>query len=227
MRTAYHRDADGLAFNVKRYGMADLRGTDAQRELAYDRAQESWWNTADELAKAHGFDGIITVGRNGGWAAPFPGVSPDDAEPETMARFSALEDAMEAHLRDADSLFSAELDSVIEDDARRDRADAITKRQCAVGAARMNADILANALRQLANATYHMTDTSPNTGDAFREAHREAREAILAYDEEHQDYSDYLRGLPLAEALWWAIENDSDGTYFFLLRERYRTEHQS
>ena len=116
MRTAYHRDADGLAFNVKRYGMADLRGTDDQRELAYTRAQEIWWNTADELAKAHGFDGIITVGRSGGWAAPFPGVSSDDTEPETMARFSALEDAIEAHLRDADSLFSSELDSVIEDD---------------------------------------------------------------------------------------------------------------
>ena len=135
MRTAYHRDAGGLAFNVKRYGMADLRGTDDQRELAYTRAQEVWWSAADELAKAHGFDGIITVGRNGGWAAPFPGVDTLDAEPETMARFSALEDAMEAHLRDADSLFSSELDSVIEDDARTARADAIVKRQYAERAA--------------------------------------------------------------------------------------------
>lgn len=51
--------------------------------------------------------------------------------------------------------------------------------------------------------------------------------AVMMRPADKPDYSEYLRGLPLVEALWWAIENDSDGTYFFQLRERYRTEHQS
>ena len=41
---------------------------------------------------------------------------------------------------------------------------------------------LANALRQLVNATFHMTDTSIKTGNAFPDAHRAAREALKAYD---------------------------------------------
>ena len=41
---------------------------------------------------------------------------------------------------------------------------------------------LANALRQLVNATFHMTDTSTKTGTDFPDAHRAAREALKAYD---------------------------------------------
>lgn len=41
---------------------------------------------------------------------------------------------------------------------------------------------LANALRQLVNATFHMTDTSIKTGNAFPDAHRAAREALKAHD---------------------------------------------
>lgn len=46
----------------------------------------------------------------------------------------------------------------------------------------MNNSQLADALRQLVNATYHMQDTSPVTGRAFPEAHAAAREALKAYD---------------------------------------------
>ena len=41
---------------------------------------------------------------------------------------------------------------------------------------------LATALRRLLDATYHMTDTSIKTGNAFPDAHRAAREALKAYD---------------------------------------------
>ncbi|MBP9033806.1 MAG: hypothetical protein KBG29_07920 [Pseudomonadales bacterium] len=41
---------------------------------------------------------------------------------------------------------------------------------------------LADALRRLLNATFHMTDTSIKTGNAFPDAHRAAREVLKAYD---------------------------------------------
>lgn len=41
---------------------------------------------------------------------------------------------------------------------------------------------LADALRALVNATFHMTDTSTKTGTAFPDAHRVAREALKNYD---------------------------------------------
>lgn len=46
----------------------------------------------------------------------------------------------------------------------------------------MNNAQLANALRQLVQATYHMTDTSTLTDRAFPNAHAAAREALAAYD---------------------------------------------
>lgn len=53
-------------------------------------------------------------------------------------------------------------------------------------------------------------------------------EALIAEAKaEPVDYTDYLNGLPLAEALWWFIENVDDETpnrttYLFRLRERVR-----
>lgn len=41
---------------------------------------------------------------------------------------------------------------------------------------------LADALRALVNATFHMVDTSAKTGTAFPDAHRVAREALKNYD---------------------------------------------
>lgn len=41
---------------------------------------------------------------------------------------------------------------------------------------------LATALRALVNATFHMTDTSTQTGTAFPDAHRAAREALKVYN---------------------------------------------
>jgi hypothetical protein len=51
-------------------------------------------------------------------------------------------------------------------------------------------------------------------------------------DETHQDYTKYLAGLPLVEAMWWFIENIDEehparSACAFFLRERYRNEVQS
>lgn len=54
---------------------------------------------------------------------------------------------------------------------------------------------------------------------------------LQEYAEETANQSKYLSKLPLIDALWWFIENSDDEsphktTYYFLLRERMRTENK-
>lgn len=124
MKTVYHRDANGLAFNVKCYSpLADDRGTPWQRDSAYERAQQLWWDDAKRAARSHGFDDIGCCGRSGGWAYPIPAVNPYgiDSDPDGLAadiaRAEALADDLEHMLRELDERFTAALTEVIEEDA--------------------------------------------------------------------------------------------------------------
>lgn len=117
MNPTYHPEARGLAFNVKRRSrVADGRGTDAQRFLAYDRAQYTWWTDAKQAAIRHGFDDIGACGRSGGWAFPIPAVDPITADSETLARVEALGDALGEMMREVDDRFTAALDEVMAED---------------------------------------------------------------------------------------------------------------
>lgn len=84
------------------------------------------------------------------------------------------------------------------------------------------------------------SDAFENDADALGFVYQRAREGsdlhmramthTLAAPK-HNDEADHLRGLPLIEAMWLFIENiDSEHParteFFFLLRERYRSEYQ-
>ena len=123
MNPTYHPEAQGLAFNVKRYSrVADDRGTPWQRDSAYERAQQLWWADAKRAAIYHGFDDIGACGRSGGWAFPIPAVDPSDARTdpdgfaETLARVEALGDDIAEMMREVDERFTAALDEVMAED---------------------------------------------------------------------------------------------------------------
>ena len=71
----------------------------------------------------------------------------------------------------------------------------------------MHAEPLRHALRDLVNATHHMTDTSPLTGDAFPKAHARARHALEVHDAPRPSLDELLdRWQVLPPGMW---ENDT------------------
>ena len=121
MNPTYHSDARGLAFNVKcRARFTDDRGTEEQRERAYQRAQYLWWSDARQAAIQYGFTDVLCVGRSGGWLAPAIGsscVDPDDMDTDTIAGLNALGTTLDAMMRETDARFTAALDAVLAEEA--------------------------------------------------------------------------------------------------------------
>lgn len=74
------------------------RGKVSEDEISaiYEQEQMGFWDTAQELAKEHGFDGVYQEGRSGGWAEPFPQV-PDDHSGYEQQQSEMEELAKELH----------------------------------------------------------------------------------------------------------------------------------
>lgn len=77
----------------------------------------------------------------------------------------------------------------------------------------MHAEPLAKALRNLVNATYHMTDTSPKTGDAFPAAHAKARQALSAHDARPKSLDELLEAWQVLPPGMWQNATGPQGWY--------------
>ena len=128
----YHPDADGMAFNVKDRTLyhRDLRGTEEQRNAAYERAQQLWWAEAKDKAIELGFSDVQSAGRSGGWLVPIL-----DGEvvhvPPTSAELFKLEElgtVLDAMMHGTEDRFIAELQDVLDFDAEEAEADAAAMR---------------------------------------------------------------------------------------------------
>jgi hypothetical protein len=125
----YHPDADGMAFNVKDRCLyrRDLRGTEEQRNAAYERAQQFWWVEAKDKAIALGFSDIYSTGRSGGWLVPqldgeVVHVPPTSAE---LFKLEELGTVLDAMMHGTEDRFIAELQEVLDFDTEEEaiRAD--------------------------------------------------------------------------------------------------------
>ena len=151
---SYHPDADALSFNVKTLGLrwAD-GGTDAQREFAWELAQQCWWHDAKLLAIKHGFTDVECHGRSGGWLTPVPGVDPRDADTDPngfaadMVRIRAFGKELDKLFNEAPSYFDSALTDVLVRDVDRETEEAAaTARNVARGEAFTKLIALANAV---------------------------------------------------------------------------------
>lgn len=129
MKTQKHCRDCGAAVNVKTHGVTFADGgTDAQRETAYNRMQESWWRDANEAARACGYYGASACGRSGGWCAPYDdagGIAAPAFEPDENApRFVAFVGRVEALMKSVPDRFASELREVIAEDAKAERDEA-------------------------------------------------------------------------------------------------------
>jgi hypothetical protein len=62
------------AINVKYYGSYDSTYDDLtpdQTQQVWDSCVESFWEQAQEIAHEHGYSGVFSEGRSGGWLVPY------------------------------------------------------------------------------------------------------------------------------------------------------------
>ena len=59
------------AINVKVYHWPDVDADESVRERAYDEVVRSFWLDAELIAQIHGYSGVFSEGRSGGWLVPF------------------------------------------------------------------------------------------------------------------------------------------------------------
>jgi hypothetical protein len=69
----------GYAVNVKSHGRYDYSDalTWEEAEAVWSWEAERFWDEAEEIAREHGFRGVYSEGRSGGWCVPQPQPSPD------------------------------------------------------------------------------------------------------------------------------------------------------
>ncbi len=122
----------GYAVNVKDhsyYPIAYVDGLSAPDvERLYNCHVEMFWQEAEALAQNHGFSGIYSEGRMGGWAAPHPQPANGDMWSDELAewmavRFRPLEADLLALLADAREQFLADLTNEV-NRSKRDTAEA-------------------------------------------------------------------------------------------------------
>lgn len=123
----YHRDGPGdahPAINVKIWAIpggqsavdAALGGfADDDASMAWDNVVESFWDGADLIAVNHGYTGVESEGRSGGWLVPLYDLSdpheiryPDMADPSERARFAAFRADILDMLADVPAMLHAE-----------------------------------------------------------------------------------------------------------------------
>jgi hypothetical protein len=74
----------GYAVNVKDHSQYDPRTSvleEDELQAIYSARQEDFWELAQFVAQAHGFKGVYSEGRMGGWAVPHPQPSEDSVGP--------------------------------------------------------------------------------------------------------------------------------------------------
>jgi hypothetical protein len=107
----------GYAVNVKDSQLytgdhAPLSDDEAQR--IYDGVAEDFWTLADAVARDHGFRGVWSEGRLGGWAQPYPQPDDDYMDEAELAEwlehtFRPFEAALLELMADCRATFEADL----------------------------------------------------------------------------------------------------------------------
>jgi hypothetical protein len=79
----------GYAVNVKSHGRYDYSDalTWEEAEAVWSWEAERFWDEAEEIAREHGFRGVYSEGRMGGWCQPHPQPHTGDMWPEEIARW--------------------------------------------------------------------------------------------------------------------------------------------
>lgn len=130
----YYPDAGALSFNVKTLGTHwPEGGTDAQRQEAWEVAQQCWWHDAKLLAIKHGFTDVECHGRSDGWLTPVPGVMPAEQNANfaaDLARIRAFGADLSALFNEAPRYFESVLTDVLVRDV--DAQEAVTARDQAI-----------------------------------------------------------------------------------------------
>lgn len=108
----------GFAVNVKDYSTYfDVnRGalSEDDVEAIYNDVLEAFWDLAQDIAREHGFRGVYSEGRMGGWAQPYPQPCTDDMYESEIAawvrnRFRPFERALLALVDDCRQAFLVRL----------------------------------------------------------------------------------------------------------------------
>ena len=73
---AFHSDnATGCnahpAINVKVQRLPPVDAPETITALAYDETVRQFWELANGIARSHGYSGVFSEGRSGGWAVPY------------------------------------------------------------------------------------------------------------------------------------------------------------
>ncbi len=71
---AFHADGMGdahPAINVKVQSLPVLEVSEQNAEIAYEITKETFWHAAQSIAHQHGYSGVFSEGRSGGWLLPF------------------------------------------------------------------------------------------------------------------------------------------------------------
>lgn len=210
MRIAYHRDAGGLAINVKVYHLDSVttlpRGTDDQRELAWNKMQRLWWGAASDLARANGFRGVLSCGRIGGWLFTTPLPEPtDDGEPGDYP--TPFLDGIQTLLKAAPSMFQQALDEAIQEDAAEEAAAATPPAEPDYYVQRI--PVLSTVHISESTAELLATMAASDTGDVI-----DTREGFLVWIGNTKRPSDCLDGMPADIAplvAWYDAEGFDDG----------------
>jgi hypothetical protein len=108
----------GYAVNVKshgRYDYSDALG-DMEAQAVWDEVAERFWDDAELVAQEHGFRGVYSEGRMGGWCVPQPQPHADDM----------WEHELEAWVRDRFRPFERDILALLAE-AEQDATDALAE----------------------------------------------------------------------------------------------------
>jgi hypothetical protein len=84
----------GPAVNVKDHTLYSFDLPEDEAQAIYEDVQHDFWAQAEDIAKAHGYAGIYSEGRMGGWLVPY--------YTRSYARYSNLELYVADHLHRPD-----------------------------------------------------------------------------------------------------------------------------
>jgi hypothetical protein len=114
----------GYAVNVKDpavYIFGPLPEEDAQ--AIYERYREDFWADATAIARRHGFEGVWSEGRMGGWAVPHPQPHPEEDDQEVFTWVQQSFRPYELALMDLMDDYRADVRAALEEAAQRAEAE--------------------------------------------------------------------------------------------------------